>query len=559
MNLQTSLNERDRSIVPLIATAKVVSNGNLFVEAKTTEGLDELRNKIAPLTSDLFGEAARFIAPDGHAPDGQQDQAKTHVPDQALLIPGYSFLRRDRRKHGGGVALYYRSSLGLRRLTSLETQDYEVIWFQASTREHDIIGCAVCGSDFDITQHLQHALDEVSIEFNTIVLLAGDLNAHHPDLSESISTNTAGRLLQRFATVNALTQDAYEEVLGRLSKKSRPTSRRTNHERHQHNTLNQELIRPRATQQAASRLHSTARTRETHQSLVTARQEFTLACANHIRRTDEATVKRMTESSNAKQWQKYCKKLYRGSAVKEAIPIMTVGTKSYITSKDKATILNQTFIAKSRASSRPRFPSLKKRTDSTLADILFNEYRVKKILQDLNINKASANTSLSHPNCHPEALVYADDTMLYRTGKDPALICPAIEEDLRIAGKWADIRSMRFNASKTVAMYISRTTATPPPITFAGATLEYSHEHRHLGFILDSAVSFHAHLNALTRKGATEVFLLRRLSYKVKDRDLLLKIYKMSLHYATFYVQLYQNSDRRTHLDCDDIFSNKKC
>ncbi|ELU17620.1 hypothetical protein CAPTEDRAFT_207934 [Capitella teleta] len=626
MNLQTSLNERDRSIVPLIATAKVVSNGNLFVEAKTTEGLDELRNKIAPLTSDLFGEAAslrvmddsktrpkhviirnvpahydadtileearvEYSSASSHAAWRLHSTArtrKTHqslvtarqkftlacanhirrtdeatvkrmtesssakqwhkyckqlyrgsavrghshnddVSDQALLIPGYSFLRRDRRTHGGGVALYYRSSLRLRRLTSLETQDHEVIWFQASTRDHDIIGCAAYwphGSDLDITQHLQHALDEVSIEFNTIVLLAGDLNAHHPDLSKSISTNTAGRLLQRFATVNALTQviqaptrvtdhssscldilltnipeeinflgvypgigtsdhsvacvdlkttsvfthtedsaiirprlhfnthstnwktvndpfsninwhyrfaacnvektwtlfkDAYEEVLGRLSKKSRLPSRRTNHERHQHNTLNQELIRLRATQHAAWRLHT---------------------CANHIRRTDEATVKRMTESSSAKQWHKYCKQLYRGSAVR----------------------------------------------------------------------------GHSHND---------DDTMLYRTGKDPDLICPAIEEDLRIAAKWADIWGMRFNASKTVAMYISRTTATPPPITFAGATLEYSHEHRHLGFILDSALSFHAHVNALTRKGATEVFLLRRLSYKVKDRDLLLKIYKI--------------------------------
>ncbi|ELT97034.1 hypothetical protein CAPTEDRAFT_215677 [Capitella teleta] len=105
----------------------------------------------------------------------------------------------------------------------------------------------------------------------------------------------------------------------------------------------------------------------------------------------------------------------------------------------------------------------------------------------------SANTSLSHLDCHPEALVYADDTMLYRTGKDPAHICPAIEEDLRIAAKWADIWGMRFNASKTVAMYIYQTTATPPPITFAGATLEYSHEHRHFGFILDSALSFHDH------------------------------------------------------------------
>ncbi|ELU05598.1 hypothetical protein CAPTEDRAFT_195763 [Capitella teleta] len=117
--------------------------------------------------------------------------------------------------------------------------------------------------------------------------------------------------------------------------------------------------------------------------------------------------------------------------------------------------------------------------------------------------------------------------MLYRTGKDPALICTAIEEDLLIAAKWADIWGKRFNASKTVAMFISRPITTPPPITFAGAALEYSHEHHHLGFILDSALSLHAHLNALTRKGATEVFLLRRLSYKVKDRDLLLKIYKM--------------------------------
>ncbi|ELU05159.1 hypothetical protein CAPTEDRAFT_214663 [Capitella teleta] len=48
--------------------------------------------------------------------------------------------------------------------------------------------------------------DEVSIQFNTIVLQAGDLNTHHPDLSESINTNRADRLLQRFATVNALSQ-----------------------------------------------------------------------------------------------------------------------------------------------------------------------------------------------------------------------------------------------------------------------------------------------------------------------------------------------------------------
>ncbi|ELT89280.1 hypothetical protein CAPTEDRAFT_185040 [Capitella teleta] len=235
MNLQTNLNERDRSIVPLIATARVVSNGNLFVEAKTTEGLDELRNKIAPLTSDLFGEAASLCL---------MDDSKTR--------PKHVIIRN--------VPAHY---------------DADTI------------------------------LEEARVEYSS----------------------------------------ASSQIL------ASPTL------------------------------------------AVTPKHSFTqmTRCCIALGRT---------QLSSAQQSRKTCE-------------------------------------------------------------------------------------------LQPNGL------------------------------------SMRFNATKTVAMYISRTTATPPPITFAGATLEYSHEHRHLGFILDSALSFHAHVNALTRKGATEVFLLRRLSYKVKDRDLLLKIYKM--------------------------------
>ncbi|ELU03223.1 hypothetical protein CAPTEDRAFT_211161 [Capitella teleta] len=140
----------------------------------------------------------------------------------------------------------------------------------------------------------------------------------------------------------------------------------------------------------------------------------------------------------------------------------------------------------------------------------------------------SASTSLSHPDCHPEALVYADVTTLYSTGKDPALICTAINEDLLIAAKWADMHALlcKQNSNMFISPF-SRTTITPPPITFAGSTLKLSHEHRRLGFIPDSALRIHAHVNELTRKGATEVFLLQWLSFKVRHRDLPLKIYKM--------------------------------
>jgi hypothetical protein len=86
---------------------------------------------------------------------------------------------------------------------------------------------------------------------------------------------------------------------------------------------------------------------------------------------------------------------------------------------------------------------------------------------------------------------------------------------------------MKFNASKTVAMFLCRTIGNPPLITFSEVTLNYSSVHRHLGFILDSKLNFHPHINAITRKCATQIFLLRRLSFKVRNRDLLLKVYNM--------------------------------
>ncbi|ELU02918.1 hypothetical protein CAPTEDRAFT_191199 [Capitella teleta] len=421
-----SFNNLDLTIVPLITTAKLVSNGKRFVEAQTKEDLDHLRNKISLLKCDLFGKTASIrltnesktrpkhviirnvsalydtdtIHEEAHIEynstssvinltkpgstagrrpiklrleDGNQLE---QVPDQALVIPGYSFLRRDRRTHGGGVALYYRSSTHLHRLTSLETQKCEVIWFQASTREHDILGCAANwppASDLDIRQHLQHTLDEVSIQFNTIVLLAGDLNAHHPDLSESINTNRAGRLPQRFATVNALSQVIEPQPALPPTVRLVKTS-----------CLQTYLRKPVSLYSSNPRNPS----------------KPSNSPPNHIRNCEENGRVKQREAMA----QVYCKQLYRGSAVKEAIPKMTV-----------------------------------------------------------------------------------------------------------------EIWGMRFNASKTVAIFISHITTTPPPITFVGSTLEYSKEHLNMGFFLDSALSPQAHVNALIRKGATEVFLLLKL-YKMYVR-----------------------------------------
>ncbi|ELU01362.1 hypothetical protein CAPTEDRAFT_214235 [Capitella teleta] len=76
------------------------------------------------------------------------------------------------------------------------------------------------------------------------------------------------------------------------------------------------------------------------------------------------------------------------------------------------------------------------------------------LVADRNAHLCEISMKYSKDTASAGARVYYAITM-YRTGKDPALICLAIEEDLRNAAKWANIWGMRFNASKTVAMYIS--------------------------------------------------------------------------------------------------------
>lgn len=135
-------------------------------------------------------------------------------------------------------------------------------------------------------------------------------------------------------------------------------------------------------------------------------------------------------------------------------------------------------------------------------------------------------THLSHPDFRPETMLYADDTMIYRIDAKEADACRAMETDLKRAAEWSQVWRMRFNPQKTKAMFFSRRQPPPPPINFCDVVLPFVEEHRHLGFIIDHHLSFDPHVNSICRKAASEIFLLRRMSHKVRSRDILLRTYK---------------------------------
>ena len=90
---------------------------------------------------------------------------------------------RHRNRHGGGTALYARSSLPIRRLNNLEFDDEEWIWARVKTSGQTFIICAVYLPPNLTTDRLSIFIDRLTesvtqaqIYTPTVIALLGDLN-----------------------------------------------------------------------------------------------------------------------------------------------------------------------------------------------------------------------------------------------------------------------------------------------------------------------------------------------------------------------------------------------
>ena len=58
------------------------------------------------------------------------------VPDNLIFVADYAFLRKDRgctiNKTGGGIVLYFRSSLNCNRKKEIEISNIETLWSEIS-------------------------------------------------------------------------------------------------------------------------------------------------------------------------------------------------------------------------------------------------------------------------------------------------------------------------------------------------------------------------------------------------------------------------------------------
>ena len=128
-----------------------------------------------------------------------------------------------------------------------------------------------------------------------------------------------------------------------------------------------------------------------------------------------------------------------------------------------------------------------------------------------------------------ECASYADDSLLSVSHPDPFMTVACLNSILNVVSDWAATWGMRFNARKTVAMCIQRNHSARRPhgISFLGVDVPFSQKHCHLGVTLSDDMKFTDHIRSICARVNKELYVLRILSYHIRDNPLLLlKLFK---------------------------------
>lgn len=122
--------------------------------------------------------------------------------------------------------------------------------------------------------------------------------------------------------------------------------------------------------------------------------------------------------------------------------------------------------------------------------------------------------------------LFADDTLLYTTHKDPVVAAQQMNEDLANVQKWLNINKLKLNTEKTKCMVLNcKEIGNLPPIHIKNIEIERVKSIKYLGFIIDEKLKMADHVDYIAKKLAKKIGFLGRISNKM-NLDGRLTIYK---------------------------------
>ena len=133
--------------------------------------------------------------------------------------------------------------------------------------------------------------------------------------------------------------------------------------------------------------------------------------------------------------------------------------------------------------------------------------------------------------------LYADDTMIQRSGTNIDSICNDIQNDVNKISQWFEFNKLTLNVEKSCIMLvgskpnIANISTNDIKIYLNGALLNVLDKHTYLGLTIDSSLTWDDYINNLCRRLSSRVGLLQRLSN-------VLPIHYMNQLYTSFVQSL---------------------
>ena len=138
-----------------------------------------------------------------------------------------------------------------------------------------------------------------------------------------------------------------------------------------------------------------------------------------------------------------------------------------------------------------------------------------------------------------KSVLFADDILIYCSGKTPTTLAACLSEAATRLGTWLAERGLCINVNKTKAMLLPPKHQQCPAdilIRCCDATLSIVNEYKYLGVIIDSTLSWEAHVDSVVSKVAKKIGTLRRAGNSLTQaarRQYYLSVIQSDLQYGT--------------------------
>ena len=109
--------------------------------------------------------------------------------------------------------------------------------------------------------------------------------------------------------------------------------------------------------------------------------------------------------------------------------------------------------------------------------------------------------------------LYADDTTIYYSNKDPKLVQSTINSDVESIVSWIEMNGLKMNVSKTQMMTLQRKSTKPAEaitVKIRGEEITHLNSIKYLGVVVDKDLNWKPHITEVRRKALAAIATIRR-------------------------------------------------